>query len=195
MQVVLLKDQTDFVLEPQENTLYLVLLDKQIKQGKIKVDLYFKKSHVDCKLLFLGALAQHSNWQLESNAQHLVADTSCSTEVYLSQADQSQVDYFGKIYIAQTAKQTKSFLKEQTLVIGEAVYNRSRPILEIFNNRVKASHSASSSRIDDVDLFYLMSRGLDKKEAEKILEAAFFNKILNSIKNKQAKELIEEYLC
>lgn len=195
MQVVLLEQQTDYILEPVEDTFYLVLLNKSSKQGKIKVDLTFKKSAVNCQLLFIGRLSSDSNWQLESNMRHLASKTSCLTDVYLSQTDQSKVDYFGQIYIGQQAPNTKSFLKEQSLVLGQATYNRSRPILEIFNNKVKASHSASSSRLSEIDLFYLMSRGFNRQEAEKILEEAFFNKILAAVKLPVAKKLIKDYLA
>ena len=195
MQTVLLEKQTEFILKPKVDTLYLVLLDKEIDSGKIKVDLSFRKSDVNCRLLFLGKLKSKSNWQIESNTRHFVPKTNCLTEVFLSQSDKSRVDYFGQIYIDQKASQTKSFLKEQSLVIGKAIFNRSRPILEIFNNKVKASHSASSSRISEADLFYLMSRGFKKVEAEKILEEAFFNKVLDSIKIESARKLIESYLC
>lgn len=195
MKVVLLEKQTEFSLEPQVDTFYLVLLGPKLQQGKIKVDLSFKKENVSCQLLFLGRLAKGSHWQLESNMRHLVSKTTCFTNVYLSQADESRVDYFGQIYIDRLASQTKSFLKEQSLTLGKNIYNRSRPILEIFNNKVKASHSASSSRLNEVDLFYLMSRGFKKVEAEKILETAFFNKVLEAIKVEEVRKLIESYLC
>jgi len=195
MQVFVLEKQTEFFLEPKTDTFYLVLLDSNLQQGKIKVDLSFKKKNVSCQLLFLGRLVKKSNWQLESNMRHFALKTTCFTNVYLSQADESRVDYFGQIYIDRLAPQSKSFLKEQSLILGKNTYNRSRPVLEIFNHQVKASHSASSSRLNTNDLFYLMSRGFKKVEAEKILEMAFFNKVLDSIKLKPAKQLIEKYLC
>ncbi len=195
MQVVLLNKQAEFMLAPQADTFYLVLLDSKLSQGKVKVDLVFKKEAVSCQLLFLGRLAKGSHWQLESNIKHFVAKTTCFTNVYLSQSDESRVDYFGQIYIDKKAAQTKSFLTEQSLTLGKNTYNRSRPILEIFNHRVKASHSASSSRLNEADLFYLMSRGFKKAEAEKILEEAFFNKVVDSIKVELARKLIKDYLC
>ncbi|AKM81201.1 MAG: SufBD protein [Candidatus Pacebacteria bacterium GW2011_GWF2_38_9] len=195
MQMVLLEKQTEFTLEPKVDTFYLVLLDKNVEQGNIKVDVSFKKAGVSCQLLFLGRLKNNSSWQLESNTRHFVTGTSCLTNVYLSQSEESRVDYFGQIYIDRLASQTKSFLKEQSLILGKATYNRSRPILEIFNNKVKASHSASSSRLSEADLFYLMSRGFKKVEAQKILEEAFFNKVLDSIKVELARKLIKDYLC
>lgn len=195
MQIVLIDQLGDHLLQPEEDTLFLVLLDQQAKQGQVKVDLSFLKPKVNCQLIFIGRLAADSSWQLESNMKHLTDHTSCMTDVYLSQADRSRVDYFGQIHIGEKAFATKSFLMEQSLSLGQSVFNRSRPILEIFNNKVKASHSASSSRLSETDLFYLMSRGLQRSEAEKLLEAAFFNKILDTIKSAPAKKMIEEYLA
>jgi len=195
MQIVVIDQLGDHLLQPQEDTLFLVLLDQQAKQGQLKVDLTFVKPSVSCHLIFIGRLAKDSSWQLESNMKHLVDHTSCMTDVYLSQADRSRVDYFGQIHIGAKAFATKSFLMEQSLSLGQSIFNRSRPILEIFNNKVKASHSASSSRLNETDLFYLMSRGLNRSEAEKLLEEAFFNKILDTIKSAPAKKMIQEYLA
>lgn len=195
MQVVLLEKQNEYLLSPQVDTFYLVLLDPKLQQGKIKVDLAFKKENVSCQLLFLGRLAIGSQWQLTSTIKHLVAKTTCLTNVFLTQADESKMDYFGQIFIDQKASQTKSFLKEQILVLGQNTFNRSRPILEIFNNQVQASHSASSSRLNEAELFYLMSRGFKKALAQEILEKAFFNKILETIKVEAARNLIKGYLC
>jgi Fe-S cluster assembly protein SufD len=195
MKLVAINQQGDQILKPKEDTFYLVLLDQNLQQGQVKVDLSFEQAGVSVRLLFIGRLAKNSSWQLESNIKHLTDHTTCYTDVYLSQADQSRVDYFGQIHIAKKAKATKSFLQEQSLTLGQATFNRSRPILEIFNNKVKASHSASSSRLNENDLFYLMSRGLERSEAEKLLEEAFFNQILDTVKLSEAKNLIKEYLC
>lgn len=194
MQTVLLDQRQSFVLTPTFNTLYLVLLDQQAQSGTIKVELVLEQSGLNCQLLFLGRLRRNSNWQIESQVKHLATKTSCITEVYISQANYSQVDYFGRIHIAAHASRSKSLLKEQSLVLGQATYSRSRPVLEIFNNQVQASHSASSSRLDEADIFYLMSRGLLRVEAEQILEEAFFNKVLSSVKSVEGRTLISKYL-
>lgn len=194
-KLVLINQLRRYDFYPTVDTLYLVLLDQQLAQGQLSVNLSFATAGVDCRLLVVGRLAAGSSWQLETNMRHLSTKTSCQTDVFLSQADRSRVDYYGQIYIDRHATLTKSFLKEQSLTVGQATYNRSRPILEIYNNKVKASHSASSSRLDVNELFYLMSRGFSIEEAVKILEEAFFNKILDTVHDRQAKQLIKDYLC
>lgn len=194
-KLVLINQLRQYDLYPTEDTLYLILLDRQLTQGQLSVSLSFAKSGVACRLLVIGRLAAGSSWKLETNMHHLVSKTSCQTDVFLSQADRSRVDYYGQIYIDRQAQMTKSFLKEQSLTLGQATYGRSRPILEIYNNKVQASHSASSSRLDENELFYLMSRGFKRSEAEKILEEAFFTKILYTVSDRQARQLIKDYLC
>lgn len=195
MKTVVLKSQAEFILKPQEDTLYLVLLSSNGDNSKVKVDLFFRKSRVNCRLLFLGRNLSNGEWQIESNANHFAEHTSCNIDVYLSLANKAKVDFFGKIFIDKKAFHAKSFLQERGLVIGDSVYNRSQPVLEIFNNKVKASHSASCARLNKDDLFYLMSRGFNKQEAESILEKAFFDLVLGSIKDKKAHKIVEDYLC
>ena len=51
------------------------------------------------------------------------------------------------------------------------------PELEIKNNEVKASHSASVGRIDEEQLFYLESRGVEKHDAEKLIIKGFLGEV------------------
>lgn len=193
-QLVVIDQLGQHSFTPTVNTLYLALLDRQLQQGQLSIDLDFRQAGVSCRLLVIGRLAADSNWQLTTNMRHHVRRTSCQTDVFLSQADRTRVDYFGQIYIDRQAQLTKSFLKEQSLTLGQATYNRSQPILEIYNNQVKASHSASSRQLDANELFYLMSRGFPAAEAAQILEEAFFAQILQTVRDRQARQLIKEYL-
>lgn len=49
--------------------------------------------------------------------------------------------------------------------------------MEIKNNEVKASHSASVGRIDEEQLFYLESRGVEKHDAEKLIIKGFLGEV------------------
>ena len=55
---------------------------------------------------------------------------------------------------------------------------------------VAGSHSVSSGKIDNQKLFYLMSRGLSKKEALKLIVNASFNEIVEKQKNNELKECV-----
>ena len=57
---------------------------------------------------------------------------------------------------------------------------------------VEGAHGVASGKIDEKKLFYIMSKGISKKEAEKLIIKANFNKILNNIEDEKLKnEIIE----
>jgi len=89
-------------------------------------------------------------------------------------------------------------LNDKVLVVGERTKNNSQPILVIDADDVSASHSASTGRIDADEVYYLQSRGLSKKEAERVVVEGFFDQQLNDIKDKKVritlKTLIEKSL-
>ncbi|HHU21107.1 MAG TPA: SufD family Fe-S cluster assembly protein [Acholeplasma sp.] len=68
------------------------------------------------------------------------------------------------------------------------------PILEINHHDVIANHGASIGALADSDLFYLMSRGISKEEAERIIIEGYYRMILDKIEDKDLKAEIEKRL-
>ncbi len=121
-------------------------------------------------------------------ANHQVPNTSCQTTIKGVLLDGGESSYTGKIKIAKEAQQTSSFLHDAVLVAGENTKNRSDPMLEIEADDVKASHGASTGRIDENQLYYLQSRGLTKAEATKIILEGFFESLLSKIGDEGIKK-------
>ncbi len=55
-----------------------------------------------------------------------------------------------------------------------------KPQLEIYADDVKCSHGATTGQLDDEALFYLRARGINKKEAQSLLNFAFASDVLNN---------------
>jgi Fe-S cluster assembly scaffold protein SufB len=88
----------------------------------------------------------------------------------------SKVKANGIINIKNSAKKTDAHLSEHALILSKFANVRNLPILNIDTNDVKASHSASVTKLNEEDLFYLKSRGLTYKTAEKVLINGFLKK-------------------
>lgn len=86
--------------------------------------------------------------------------------------DRSQAAFDGLIRIEKGAKGADGFLRADFLLFDEAKA-RPLPYLEILENEVKAGHAATVTRVDDEQIFYLMSRGLTQTEAEKVIVEGF----------------------
>lgn len=86
--------------------------------------------------------------------------------------DQAQVDLNGLVRIEKRAKKADGFFRANFLLFDEA-RAMPMPFLEILNNDVKAGHAVTVSKIDEEQLFYLMSRGLQRREAIEMIVGGF----------------------
>ena len=55
---------------------------------------------------------------------------------------------------------------------------------------VEGAHGVSSGKVDEKKVFYLMCRGIERKDAEKLIIKANFNKIIETIEDEDIKEYI-----
>ncbi len=95
----------------------------------------------------------------------------------------------GWIVIDKQAFQTDSYLQEDILLLSDKVSLKAEPNLEILNNEVSASHGATLGSIDENQLYYLRSRGLSKRQAERIIKSGFINSLVSQIDN----QFIQKY--
>jgi hypothetical protein len=66
-------------------------------------------------------------------------------------------------------------------VVAQQIFLRAKPELEIFADDVQCAHGATSGAIDEQLLFYLMARGIPRKQAERCWSQAFFGEALRQI--------------
>jgi len=112
--------------------------------------------------------------------------------------DESRVLLKGMIKIAENARNSDAYLAEHAMILNRGSRADSIPGLEIANNDVRATHSASVAQIDEEQLFYLMSRGLSEIESKKLLTFGFFQPLIDQIPLEVIKDkfikLIEDKL-
>ena len=77
---------------------------------------------------------------------------------------------------------------ENCVLLSDTCISRSLPMLMCGEENVVGAHSVSSGKIEEDKLFYLQSRGLSKKESEKIIIQSNFGKVLENITNETLKE-------
>ena len=77
---------------------------------------------------------------------------------------------------------------ESCMLLSDDVTYRSLPILLCTEDDVEGAHSAAAGQVDKGQLFYLMSRGIDKKEATKMLVKAKYNEIIEKLIDEELKK-------
>ena len=70
------------------------------------------------------------------------------------------------------------------------------PVLEILTNDVaRCGHGATAGALDEAELFYVMSRGLDRASAEQLLVRGFFQRVINHIPDVQVRSRVLDALA
>jgi Fe-S cluster assembly protein SufD len=88
----------------------------------------------------------------------------------------------GNVFISAKAVDTDTYEANRNLLLSEGTRAESTPNLEILTGEiVRAGHASATGRFDDDQLFYLMSRGIDKTAAQKLMARGFFEGILSNI--------------
>jgi Fe-S cluster assembly protein SufD len=105
-----------------------------------------------------------------------------SRELFKSAIDGRATGAFqGKIIVAPGAQKTDARMMAKALLLSDAAEFASKPELEIFADDVQCGHGATSGQLDDGQLFYLMSRGIPRAEAERLMIEAFLDEAVDAI--------------
>ena len=106
--------------------------------------------------------------------------------------DKAKANYNGLVKINPGTKGCQGYQKKETILLSKDARIMAVPNLEIENNEVKCSHGATISQIDEEQLFYMTSRGIDEKTAKKTIIEGFFNPIIEKISNESIKSSVIE---
>jgi Fe-S cluster assembly protein SufD len=118
------------------------------------------------------------------NAQHATSDLLYKGAL----KERSRSEYSGLIKVMKDAQGTDAYQANRNLVLSEDALARSIPQLEIEANEVRCTHGATVSPVEEEHLFYLMSRGIDRVTAQKLVVFGFFGDVLDRIRVPAVRE-------
>lgn len=148
------------------------------------------KSFIDLDLVGEGAVGKVSGFSFTNENQHLDYDTqqnhhkpqTTSDLLYkVALTDESRSVWQGMIYVAPDAVKADGYQANRNLVLNSDARADSIPGLEILADDVRCTHGATVGELDFEEIFYLMSRGIPRVEAEKMLVEGFFDPIMQRI--------------
>ena len=118
---------------------------------------------------------------IETRQDHLVPHTYSNLHYKGALADRAKASWEGMIYVDPKAEKTDGYQKNENLMLSDEAEVFAKPGLEIIMDDVKCSHGTTITNIDDDQIFYLTSRGIPEREAEKLVIRGFFDTILNLV--------------
>lgn len=119
------------------------------------------------------------------------AENCQSRELYKAVIDDEARSVFaGRIAVPAHAQKTDARMMTASLLLSEEAEADAKPELEIFADDVQCGHGATCGAIDEDLLFYLLSRGIPKVEAESMLILAFLGEAIDEIQNQAVHDAL-----
>ncbi len=121
-------------------------------------------------------------------------NNTCDIDLQGSLKGESKKSFKGTIDFKKGCKKSIGNENEYCVLLSDKVISKSMPMLLCTEEDVVGNHATASGKVNDKTLFYIMSRGISKKDAEKLIVKSNFNRLLNTIKDENIKEEIEKII-
>ncbi|MGM9814440.1 MAG: SufB/SufD family protein [Candidatus Enteromonas sp.] len=161
----------------EDATLEVAYADFGRGKSNIDADIYLEEE--GAKASFHGAfLASEKDLkEVKANCFHLAPHTEGLVENYGITEGQSRLLFLGKSDIQRGAKGSITRQAAKAIVFDPKCVAHASPILCIDENDVQASHAAAVGKLNDEHLFYLLSRGIDLREARRLITLGYLKPI------------------
>jgi Fe-S cluster assembly protein SufD len=113
--------------------------------------------------------------------EHIAPNTTSDFAFKGALRDKGRAVWRGMIRVEEGAQKTNAYQENRNLLLSTTAHADSIPGLEILANDVRCTHGATLGQVDREQLFYLMSRGLTRAEAERLIVRGFFQDVLDRV--------------
>ncbi|ELY52063.1 Fe-S cluster assembly protein SufD [Natronococcus jeotgali] len=167
-----------------------VNLGTQLTKSGVSTELNGDGSETQIVGAFYGHNDQH--FDLDAKVWHRAEHTTADLVTRGVTDDVARSVYEGVQDVGREAWDTSSYQRENTLMLSDESEADASPKLIINNHDTEASHSATVGQIDQEELFYMISRGVDPRAARNMLVEGFFTPVLEEIAVDELREDLEE---
>lgn len=165
------------VLKDANLKMHTISMGGELSRSRMDIDLIGDGSGFYLDGVYFGEGAQIHDSRVFVN--HLGKNTNSNMITKGVLGDRSSSIFTGTIHIAEGAIKTESHQENRNILLSEEATAQSVPNLEILCDDVICSHGSSVGPIEEEIYHYVMSRGISKVDADKMLIKGFFNEIIN----------------
>ena len=177
-------------------SVHMVSTGGLFSRSRLDIDLFGNGSGFEIDGVYFGENNQIHDTRVFVN--HLGKSTTSNMITKGVLGDKSSSIFTGTIHIGEGAVKTESQQENRNIILTEKASAQSVPNLEILCDDVICGHGSSVGPIDEDLYHYVMSRGINKEDAEKLLIKGFFNEVINEdaweiIHDEVAETLSQKY--
>ena len=165
-----------------------------LKFNKLDFEFNLEGEKSECNLQSASFLNDNEHQEIKTRINHFSPNCKSYQKVKNVLNDESKGVYQGKIFVKDVAQKTDAYQLSKAILLSEGSEFDSKPELEIYADDVKCSHGSTSGSLDKDSIYYLMTRGLSKKESTKLLVNGFLNEVIDTIKSNSIRNFIKKKL-
>lgn len=164
--------------------------------GKTSISNYYsniigENADNDLKSIYLGIGEQRKD--INYIAELRGTKTNIDIDVQGALKDEAKKNFKGTIDFKKGSKKAKGNENEYCMLLSDKAKSIALPMLLCTEEDVEGNHSTASGKVDEKQLFYIMTRGISYKEAVKLIVKSKFNKIIERILDEKLKnEILSE---
>ncbi len=171
---------------------YIFSSGLQFNKTEEEIDLKGDEGY--CKIQSGLFLKKNDHQEIKTKINHLKPNSKSFQKIKKVLSDNSKSAYQGKIFVKDIAQKTDAYQLSRALLLNDSSEFNAKPELEIYADDVKCSHGSTSGSINEDSIYYLMTRGIPRRDAISLLSKAFLFEITESIKNIEIKKFLEKNL-
>ena len=136
--------------------------------------------------------SQHLDY--DTFQEHMAPSTTSDFAFKGALRDTARAVWRGMIRVEEGAQKTNAYQENRNLLLSKSAHADSIPGLEIMANDVRCTHGATLGQVDREQLFYLMTRGLTRAEAERLIVRGFFQDVLDRVELDAVRDALADAL-
>ena len=143
-------------------------------------------------VLYLGSKEDKidMNYYLGNNNKNTIGNIN----VVGSLSGNSYKSFKGTIDFYEGSSKSIGEENENCILLSDSASSRSLPMLLCHEEDVVGAHGVSTGKIDEEKLFYLMSRGIEEKDAKRLIINANYNTVIDNIPDENTKDLLRRVI-
>lgn len=180
------KSKREYIV-PEGASLTLVLT--AIDAAKIHASITVRLVGRGARATIIGIVAARADADIHIHTlqKHEAPDTTSNLLVKSALSGRAQCVIDGGIRVEKKAQKTDAYQRNENVLLSETARAESKPSLEILANDVRCTHGATVGPISEDEVWYLATRGIPRKAAQKLIVEGFFASALDLVANESVR--------
>lgn len=190
-----LQNRTDNVLTASlDQGASYTLVTVKLGAGKMQADVSLNGTEAFWKSDIVYAAKNEDVAQICTNVAHNADKTVSSQLIKGAVYDKAQTSFEGGVLIPYGQKGVDGSQQHRALLLSDDAEVSAVPKLEIYSDDVKCAHGSAVGSLDENQLYYCMTRGLDERQAAALLTQGFLREILYGVDDENVRKELETAL-